>query len=84
MENFLVRVHEWIDTPGWLERAKTELRGQALGWCRGAEPCHGEVLARLVDGERYDSIRDDVLQRLHHQEERAQIDRQRGLFERVA
>lgn len=47
------------------------LRGKVLGcWCVGRFPvCHGEVLARLADGEDLAAIRLDVLSRLDPQGE---------------
>ncbi|MCO5167849.1 MAG: DUF4326 domain-containing protein [Planctomycetes bacterium] len=47
-----------------LQDARDELRGQVLGcWC-APRTCHGEVWARLADGEDLAAIRADVLERL--------------------
>lgn len=52
------------DRPELVADAKTELKGLVLAcWCAPG-PCHGDVLARLADGEELTDIRDDVLGRL--------------------
>jgi hypothetical protein len=47
------RFEEWLRQPGGAEiltRARAELRGRHLAcWCRLDEPCHGDVLLRLVN-----------------------------------
>lgn len=44
-------------------RSVDQLKGQTLGcWCAPG-PCHGEVLARLADGEEFAAIRADMLAR---------------------
>lgn len=50
--------------PELVERARAELPGKTLGcWC-APRICHGEVLARLADGEDLDAIRAEVLERV--------------------
>ena len=86
LELYLGALQERLETPGWLYRATEELRGQAptCSACRlGGGLCHGEVMARVMDGEPYCSVRDSVLERLARAEGLAK-QRQMGLFERVA
>ena len=45
----------------YLDAVRTQLPGKRLGcWC-APKPCHGEVLARLADGEPLATIRADML-----------------------
>ena len=66
---------DWVEklqaTSNPFREAVRELRGKVLGcWCVGRFPvCHGEVLARLADGEDLTAIRADVLSRLAPQGE---------------
>ena len=49
----LIRLYtEWIKTqPTLLKAAQTELQGRVLVcWCKPL-PCHGDVLARIAEGE---------------------------------
>lgn len=48
----LVKYVKWLrGQPHLMERAKRELAGKVLGcWCAPAE-CHGDVLARVANGE---------------------------------
>jgi hypothetical protein len=52
-------------------KARRELAGKVLGcWCAGRLPvCHGDVLARLADGDDLAAIRRDVLAVLRPQGE---------------
>lgn len=52
--------------PGLLDYIRHRLSGKVLGcWCKGRYPvCHGDVLARIADGEALDAIRADVLARI--------------------
>jgi len=40
-----------LRTPGLLDKARRELKGLVLGCCCKPLPCHGDVLAELVDEE---------------------------------
>jgi hypothetical protein len=49
------------ETPAHVAAAREKLRGRVLAcWC-APRLCHGEVLARLADGEPLEAIRADVL-----------------------
>jgi hypothetical protein len=40
-----------LNTPGLLDRARTELKSKRLGcWCKPHKLCHGDVIAELLDG----------------------------------
>lgn len=53
------------ERPWLVERARRQLAGKILGcWCAPG-PCHGDVLARLADGEELELIREDVLKSIH-------------------
>jgi Domain of unknown function (DUF4326) len=47
----LLRFREWfLSRPELIERARRELRGRVLGcWCKPS-PCHGDVIAEIIDG----------------------------------
>ena len=51
-EEAIACYEEWLrQNPQVVEEAKVELRGKVLGcWCH-PKPCHGDVLARLVNDE---------------------------------
>jgi len=51
-EEVIEKYREWLlDRPELVEMAERELKGKVLGcWCKPA-PCHGDVLASIVDGE---------------------------------
>ena len=56
MRSFLAMLQDAAADPDWLAHAKAELQGKRLGcWCKPGL-CHGDILARLVDGEPWDSI----------------------------
>lgn len=65
MRLYLDYVSELLRAPaGLFARAVQQLKGKVLGcWCAPG-PCHGEVLARLADGEELDVIRADLLARV--------------------
>ena len=46
----LRRYRQWLgERPELIERARSELRGQALAcWCRLDEDCHADVLLELI------------------------------------
>lgn len=72
----MLRYLDWLrdDEKGQFvaELARVELAGKVLGcWCAPAL-CHGEVLARLADGETLSVVRADLLDR---------IPETKGLFE---
>lgn len=71
---FTIREHEgaamrlyldWLVVhPEVVARARRELVGKTLAcWC-APRPCHGEVLARLANGEELMAIRKDILCRV--------------------
>lgn len=58
MRIYLDTLHE---SPQRVAEARVELAGKVLGcWCAPG-PCHGEVLARLADGNSLSAIRSDML-----------------------
>lgn len=52
-EGAVEKYREWIKTQPQLLADLHELRGKVLGcWCKHKpQPCHGDVLAELADGE---------------------------------
>jgi len=57
LEQFIGMIDECVQDPRWLEHARRELQGRVLGcWCKPS-PCHGDILARLVDGEPWPNVR---------------------------
>lgn len=56
-EAILVRYREWLNTqPELLEAVYQELRGKVLGcWC-APKLCHGDILAEIANGPRYDDV----------------------------
>lgn len=52
VEEAIACYEEWLrQDPVLLDKARNELRGKVLGcWCKPG-PCHGDVIARLVDGD---------------------------------
>lgn len=50
-EAVIAKYEEWLKTQPALMAAIPELRGKALGCYCAPLACHGDVLARLADGE---------------------------------
>lgn len=51
-DEVIAKYEEWIRGKPELMAALPELKGKVLGcWCRPVNRCHGDVLARLIDGE---------------------------------
>lgn len=40
-------------TPELIERIKSELKGKRLGCVCKPQPCHGDILARIANGEEW-------------------------------
>jgi hypothetical protein len=51
-EEAIERFREWfLSQPELVARARKELRGKVLGcWCNPF-PCHGDVIAEIIDSE---------------------------------
>jgi hypothetical protein len=48
----LLKYERWVQTQPHLMAAMDEIRDKVLGcWCH-PRPCHGQILARLTDGEK--------------------------------
>jgi hypothetical protein len=51
-DEVIAKYEEWIKTRPELMGALPELKDKVLGcWCKPEHRCHGDVLARLIDGE---------------------------------
>lgn len=51
-EEVIEKYREWLlNQPELIERAKRELKGKVLGCWDKPLPCHGDVLAEVVDSE---------------------------------
>ena len=52
-EEVLIKYKEWLFAqPELVERARTELTNKVLGcYCIPTKKCHGEILAKIANGE---------------------------------
>lgn len=52
----ILKYEEWILTQPHLLADLEELRGKTLGcWCH-PKPCHGDVLVKMLNQRRYESL----------------------------
>ena len=84
LERFLAMIGECVEDPQWRARATRALQGQILGcWCH-PELCHGDILARVVDGQAWPTVRAWALEQLEQRERETESGRQLRLFAEAA